>query len=51
MAEPAFLFITIDATDAPAAAAFWSGLLGTGIDAAGDQPLPDVVEQRACSAR
>ena len=33
MAVPAFLFITIDATDAPAAAAFWSGLLGTGIDA------------------
>jgi len=37
MADPAFLFITIDATDAPATAAFWAGLLGTAIDAEMDE--------------
>jgi predicted enzyme related to lactoylglutathione lyase len=37
MADPTFLFLTIDATDAPAVAAFWSGLLGTGIDAEMDE--------------
>ncbi|HYJ61457.1 MAG TPA: VOC family protein [Actinomycetota bacterium] len=33
MADPSFLFITIDATDAPAAATFWAALLGTTVDA------------------
>ena len=32
MAAPSFLFITIDANDAPAVAAFWAGLLETSID-------------------
>jgi predicted enzyme related to lactoylglutathione lyase len=33
VAATRFLFITIDANDAPAVAAFWASLLGTAIDA------------------
>jgi predicted enzyme related to lactoylglutathione lyase len=33
MTDASLLYVTIDATDAPRAAAFWSALLGTEIDA------------------
>jgi predicted enzyme related to lactoylglutathione lyase len=33
MAETRFLFVTIDANDAPRVAAFWATLLGTRVDA------------------
>ena len=32
MSDASLLYVTIDATDAPRAAAFWSALLGTEID-------------------
>ena len=37
MSDATFLFVTIDANDAPRIAAFWAALLGTEIDAEFDE--------------
>jgi hypothetical protein len=37
MSEASLLYVTIDATDAPRAAAFWSALLGTAVDSEIDE--------------
>jgi predicted enzyme related to lactoylglutathione lyase len=61
MADTRFLFITIDANDAPAVAGFWAALLGTAIDAEmddgrfifleGRDDLPVVCIQRVPEAK